>query len=68
LAFFFIPLGYWYVRRLKRGIVVFLIILIIGGLVWNIAAYVLYIIAIYEVYKIAKDESTPFGFLNLWGL
>ncbi len=68
LTLLFLPAGYWYVKRMKRGILVFLVSLIILSLEWTMAAFVVFCIAIYDVYRLAKNESAPLDFLNRWGL
>lgn len=68
LTWIFMPVGYWYVKRLKRGIIVSLATLIIGSSIWITGTYIMVAIAIYDVYRLAKNESAPLDFLNRWGL
>jgi hypothetical protein len=71
LAFFFLPAGYWYVKRLKRFVVIFVVALLIGELIGDIGVFIamlLFLVAVYDVYKLAKNESAPFDFLRKWGL
>lgn len=68
LTLLFLPAGYWYVKRIKRGILVFLMSLIALSLEWTMAAFIVFCIAIYDVYRLAKNESAPLDFLNRWGL
>lgn len=62
------PLGYWYVKRLKRGLAVLLIALTIGILVGEWGVYIMMLAATYDAYKLAKKESAPFDFLGRVGL
>jgi len=68
LTLILIPAGYWYVKRLKRGLIVFLIALIIGILAGEWGVYIIAAIAIYDVYRLAKKESASLDFLGRWGL
>jgi hypothetical protein len=69
LTWIFMPVGYWYVKRLKRGMVVFLatiIIAIVIGQTWVVGIMIL--VAIFDVYRLSRNKPAPFDFLNRWGL
>ena len=62
------PLGYWYIGRLKRGIIVALMGFVVGILTSGVGGIVFYTLAIYDVYKLVKNEPALFDSLNRWNL
>jgi hypothetical protein len=68
LTLLILPVGYWYIGRLKRGIVVTLIGLVLGALTGGIGGFIVLAVALYDAYKLVKNEPAPFDFLNRWDL
>jgi hypothetical protein len=68
LTLIFMPLGYWYIKRLKRWAIVFFVTLVMAVLVGEWGAYIMAMIAVYDTYRLAKNKSAPFDFLGRWGL
>ena len=68
LTLLFIPLGYFYIGRLKRGIVVTIIAIVLGALTFGICGFVALVVAIYDAYKLAINEPAPLDILNKWNL
>jgi hypothetical protein len=42
--------------------------LILGALTAGIAGFIILAIAIYDAYKLARNEPAPFDILNRWNL
>jgi hypothetical protein len=68
LTLIILPVGYIYVEKLKRGLVVTIIGVVLGIITFSIGSFIILAIAIYDTYKIAKREPAPFDILNRWNL
>jgi RNA polymerase subunit RPABC4/transcription elongation factor Spt4 len=68
LTFLIFIVGYLYIGRLKRGVVVMIISIVITAVTGGIGYLVMMPLAMYDTYKLASNEPAPYDILNKWDL
>jgi TM2 domain-containing membrane protein YozV/ribosomal protein L40E len=64
LSFLIAGVGEMYVGKMRRGIVILLAAAILAAISMGIGYFVIWLLSIYDAYKLAKGEPSPLDFID----